>query len=45
MGGDEQSKLVAAYQTDQKIHAVAEQDQKRKSFLDRLFGKGKKGKK
>lgn len=44
MGGDEQSKLVAAYRTDQKIHAVAEQDQKRKSFLDRLFGKGKKGK-
>lgn len=43
MGGNEQSKIVAAYQTDQKIHAVAEQDQKRKSWLQRLFG-GKKGK-
>lgn len=44
MGGNEQSKIVAAYKTDQKIHAVDEQDEKRRSFLQRLLGRGKKGK-
>lgn len=48
MDGNEQSKIVAAYQTDMKIQAVAEQEhrreQERRSLWQRLFG-GKKGKK
>lgn len=47
MDGNEQSKIVAAYQTDMKIQAVAEQEykreQERRSLWQRMFGgKGKK---